>query len=125
MFANILPAGAPSPASPSGFGGFVVNLNVCTRIHRDPEDLRFCVVLVLSESCRGGDLCFQELGLRLSLRNGDMVVFQSHALSHFNLHFQGKRASVVLHTDRAGLQWIDTRNGWIQSAFMNSSQRSI
>lgn len=123
LFADVLPAGETSPAFP--FSGFVINFNVCTRIHVDKEDLNFCVVLVISEDCVGGDLCFLEPGIRLGLRNGDMVVFRSSILSHFNLHFKGMRASVVLHTDRAGMEWVKDRNGWCHSFYMNVSDRDL
>ena len=119
LFADVLPAGGTCPAYP--FGGFVINFNVSTRIHRDGEDLRFCVVLVLTDGCEGGDLCFLELGLRLGLRHGDIVVFRSDILSHFNLHFKGKRVSLVLHTDKAGMEWVKDRNGWEKSTFFNMS----
>jgi hypothetical protein len=120
LFADVLPADASSPAFP--FSGFVINLNVSTRIHRDDKDLSFCVVLVISsEDCEGGEICFLEVGIRLGLRNGDLVVFPSTVLSHFNLHFKGIRASVVMHTDGAGLGWVKERNGWSDSEFMNVS----
>ena len=112
-------AGGSSPAFP--FGGFVVNLNVCTRIHRDTEDQKYCAVLVISDGCEGGDLCFLELGLRVSLKHGDMILFRSDILSHFNLHYIGKRGSIVLHTDKAGMEWVADRNGWKDSLFINVS----
>lgn len=120
LFADVLPADASSPAFP--FSGFVVNINVTTRIHRDGKDLNFCVVLVISsDDCEGGDICFLEAGVKLGLRNGDFLVFPSTVLSHFNLHFKGKRVSVVMHSDIAGLEWVKKRNGWCGSAFMNVS----
>lgn len=119
LFADVLPAGGSSPVFP--FGGFVVNFNVSTLIHRDREDLKLCLVIIISEDCQGGDLCFYELGLRLSLKSGDMVAFRSDILGHFNLHFVGKRASIVLHTDRAGMEWVKDRNGWKDSSFINVS----
>jgi hypothetical protein len=109
LFADVLPAGASSPAF--SFSGFVFNLNVTTHIHRDDKDFRFCIVLVISsDDCEGGDTCFLEVEIRLNMRNGDILVFPSTVLSHFNLHFEGKRAFVVLQTDSAGLEWIKERN---------------
>lgn len=99
----------------------MINFNVCTKIHRDWTDLKFCVVLVISENCVGGDLCFSEPGIRLELRNGDMVVFPSHKISHFNMPFVGERASVVFHSDREGKKWADNRNGWDHSEFLNKT----
>lgn len=101
LYAEVLPADGFSPVYP--FSGFVVNINVCTKIHRDSRDLRLCVVLALSDdNCIGGDICFKEPGIRLQLRCGDMVIFPSHRLSHFNTHFKGERASLVFHTDSTG-----------------------
>jgi hypothetical protein len=93
LFADVLPADASSPAFP----------------------------FISSDDCEGGDTCFLEPGIRLGLRNGDFLVFPSTAISHFNLHFKGKRVSVVMHTDNAGKEWVKNRNGWSGSAFMNVS----
>ncbi len=88
QFAEVLPAGGFAPAYP--FTGFVINLNVTTKLHRDMGDLKFCLVMVVSEDCTGGDLCFLEPGIRRELRHGDMVLFRSKELSHYNMHFKGK-----------------------------------
>jgi hypothetical protein len=50
-----------------------------------------------------------------------MVLFRSDILSHFNLHFVGERASIVIHTDKAGMEWVTDRNGWKNSLFINVS----
>jgi hypothetical protein len=115
-FASVLPAGAGSPAFP--FGGFVINFNVCTKIHRDWKDKGFCVVLVISEHCQGGDLCLEEAGIRLSLATGDAIAFASSDISHFNMHYKGERVSIVFHTDSAGEAWVKNRNYWDHSLFM-------
>ena len=60
-----------------------------------------------------------EPGIRLELKNGDLVLFRSRELSHFNLHFKGKRASIVFHSDSAGRGWVMDRNGWKSSMYMN------
>lgn len=117
LFTDVLPAGGSSPAFP--FGGFIINVNVSTLIHRDEEDLKLCLILIISEDSQGGDLCFFEPGLRVGLKHGDMVAFRSEILGHFNLHFSGKRASIVLHTDKAGMEWVADRNGWNNSSFIN------
>ena len=53
-----------------------------------------------------------EPGLVLALRNGDAVVFPSREISHFNLHYKGCRASLVLQSDRWLNQWLQDGNGW-------------
>jgi hypothetical protein len=109
QFAETLPCSGDSPVYP--FGGFILNLNISTRIHRDWKDLLICLVIVFSD-CEGGDLAFMEPGIVFSLNNGDMIIFPSSKISHFNLHFKGKRASLVFHSDNAVQKWIDSRNGW-------------
>ena len=44
-------------------------------------------------------LCLEELGIKLDLANGDVVIFPSQKISHFNTHFKGERVSIVFHTD--------------------------
>ncbi|TFK59485.1 hypothetical protein BDN72DRAFT_746041, partial [Pluteus cervinus] len=83
-FIDVLPVNDISAASP--FAGFVINLNVATHIHRDWQDQSICVVMVISE-CTGGELVLLEPGIVLNLRCGDMVVFPSSKISHFNTHF--------------------------------------
>jgi hypothetical protein len=67
----------------------------------------------------GGELCLFEPGLVMPLRNGDMVVFPSRSITHFNLHYEGTRASVVLHSDYAGKGWAENRNDWADNEFMS------
>ncbi|PPQ97260.1 hypothetical protein CVT26_000652 [Gymnopilus dilepis] len=114
-YADVLPADGFSPVYP--FSGFVLNLNVCTKMHRDARDLRLCVVMALSDAnCKGGDICFKEPGIRLQMRCGDVVVFPSSQLTHFNRHFKGERASLVFHTDSNGQVWVESFNHWGGSA---------
>ncbi|KIM44289.1 hypothetical protein M413DRAFT_25716 [Hebeloma cylindrosporum] len=116
QYCDILPADGIAPAYP--FGGWVINLNVSTLIHRDYQDLKLCLVVVASD-CEGGDLCFEKPGVSLELRNGDAVIFASSKLSHFNTHFKGKRASLVFHSDVSAKAWVENRNGWDHTLFMN------
>ncbi|KAJ7266518.1 hypothetical protein C8J57DRAFT_1229094 [Mycena rebaudengoi] len=58
-----------------------------------------------------GALILHELGMVMDLHAGDMVLFLSAQLTHFNLHFQGIRASLVFHTDNALKLW-DLVNKW-------------
>lgn len=116
--ATVLPASAKPVGYP--FTGFTVNFNVTTRIHRDKHDLKFCIVIpAADEECVGGDICFLELGIRLQLKTGYLVLFRSKHLSHFNLHYKGSRASIVFHSDNAMEKWAENRNSWETSQFMN------
>lgn len=121
QFAQTLTAGGTSMVYP--FTGFVINFNVSTNLHRDWNDLSYCMVMVVTDGCEGGDLCFEEAGVRLELQHGDVVIFRSNELSHFNLNFKGKRASLVFHTDKDGEQWAKGRNNWDKSIFMHRSIR--
>ena len=97
------------PAFP--FSGVVVNLCVSTTPHRDHSDTRMCIVIPFGE-WEGGDLCLHELGLVIKLSPGDIFVFPSRKITHFNLHFTGTRGSLVLHSDRQGAHWVEDCNGW-------------
>jgi hypothetical protein len=57
-------------------------------------------------------VCLHELGLVIKLEAGDVLVFPSCNITHFNLHFTGKRGSLVLHSDRQGGRWVKDCNGW-------------
>ena len=118
QFAETLPCSANSPVYP--FGGFILNLNISTRIHRDWKDLHICLIIIFSD-CEGGDLAFMEPGIVFSLNNADMIIFPSSKFSHFNLHFKGKRVSLVLHSDNMGQKWVESRNGWKHNIFFSST----
>ena len=90
-----------------------------TLVHRDPCDDKICLVLVISD-CEEGDLCFVELGLVLGLRSGDMIVFRSTELTHFNAHFSGLCVSLVLHMDKDGASWVKDFNGWKGNTNINT-----
>ena len=53
-----------------------------------------------------------ELGIILPLCHGDFTVFPSCDITHFNLHYSGRRCSIVLHTDWEMAKWMADRNGW-------------
>ena len=121
------------------FGGIVLNLNVATKIHRDPQDLDLCLIIPISD-CAGGELVLWELGLVLAQRNGDLSSFPSGDISHYNLDYIGYRASVVFHSDHASVSWtgpegdhpsemstgrpsrhLHDRNGWARNIYLRRS----
>ena len=106
---RVLPFCERSPAEP--FTGFVLNLNVSTMAHRDFGDQHFCAVFTF-QHCVGGELGLYEPGIVLESRMGDLVIFPSSKVTHFNLHFEGIRGSVVLHSDKAMDQWLESYNCW-------------
>lgn len=123
-YADRLPGDELSAAYP--YGGYVINLNVATKIHRDSKDQEICTVFPVSQAV-GGDLGLLEAGILLALQTGDSVDFKSVEQTHFNCHFVGKRASIVLHTDSAAAAWTDgtddlpPRNGWANNQYFRSS----
>src|SRR5688500_17490844 len=118
---DILPLGDPTSLHP--FSSFVINFNVSTLVHKDFKDKEVCIVFQLS-NCTGGELCLVEPGLVIKLRSGDGVIFRSHEISHFNLHFKGERVSLVFHTDRSMDNWSQDRNSWSHNIYMRTIHSS-
>ena len=108
-YAEVLPGNTFAPAYP--FSGFVINVNVCTKVHRDRQDLVACLVMPIGDFTKGA-LVLKEPGMVIPLRSGDAVVFPSGNITHFNLDYEGQRASLVLHSDKTGASWVKDRNGW-------------
>ncbi|EIN04393.1 hypothetical protein PUNSTDRAFT_138796 [Punctularia strigosozonata HHB-11173 SS5] len=108
-FAKKLPLHDVTPAGP--FTGLVVNIAVATLGHRDKKDFEICVVIPLGK-WTGGQLVLHELGLVFDLQAGDILWFRSTEITHFNLHFKGCRASIVLTHDADGRFWVRDMNGW-------------
>lgn len=98
------------------FGSIVINLNVVTNGHRDTMDHKVCLVIVLGEH-EGGELCLEEPGLVLPMKSGDIVLFQSCKITHFNLHYKGERASIVLHSDKALLPHVVDGHMWNSNTY--------
>lgn len=108
---DVLPGGQQSDYHP--FTSCVVNLNVTTSCHRDSKDKLLCLVLVIQDKdTHGGELGLLEPGIVLGLRNGDVVVFPSGEITHFNNWLKGVRSSLVFQTDIAFDQWVRDRNGF-------------
>lgn len=96
----------------------MVNLGVSTDCHRDPLDAEgICGVIPFTRNCKGGGLCLYEARLVFNLQSGDILVFPSALFTHFNLHIDGLRASFVLHLDKHGKSWVESRNNWSKGEF--------
>lgn len=76
------------------------------------------MVIAISD-CVGGGLGLEEPGFLADMDNGDMVIFKSASMTHFNLDYKGKRASMVFHTDRASKGWVKDNNGWRRNTFFH------
>ncbi|TCD59939.1 hypothetical protein EIP91_011029 [Steccherinum ochraceum] len=118
--AEALPMREDCPAHP--FTGFVLNINVVTKAHRDKQDKKVCLVIAIGRFT-GGAICLHELGLVIPLRQGDCVMFPSGKITHYNLHYFGSRLSVVLHSDgTASHQWLVNFNNWGENEhFLNAA----
>jgi hypothetical protein len=109
VYAERLPLNERSVAHP--FGGFVINVRVSTKGHRDGGDKLFCVVIPFGD-WKGGELVTFEPGCVFRLRPWDAIIFSSCKITHFNLVFEGVRLSLVLHSDKYGDHWVQDQNGW-------------
>ena len=109
VFCEILPLNQMPTTYP--FPGVVLNVQVCTEGHIDANDDTICVIIPFGPH-EGGELVLHEAGLVLELREGDIFIFPSSRLTHFNMHFKGVRGSIVMHTDKEVKSWNSNRNGW-------------
>ena len=107
-----LPLNEWMPAYP--FSGIVINVNTATCTHRDKADEQFCMVPTVSQ-CEGSALVLHESGIVVESSNGDCIGFPSVTQTHYNLDFNGLRASLVFHTDKDLQCWFKNMNGWINS----------
>lgn len=57
----------------------------------------------------------QEQGLVLELQSGDFTVFWSSEITHFNMDYTGRWASLIMQTDIKFDKWTDGRNGWVDN----------
>jgi len=117
MYLEVLSCQQSSPVHP--FTGYVLNLNITSKVHRDANDKDICLVIAISSNCEGGELCLMEPGLVLGLRNGDAIVFPSCNFTHFNQHYKGRRASLVFHSDKWLTGWLKDGNGWDGSIYIH------
>jgi predicted 2-oxoglutarate/Fe(II)-dependent dioxygenase YbiX len=76
-----------------------------------------CAILVIGDH-EGGELVLEEPGIVIDAKEGDLIIFPSGRISHFNMHYKGFRASMVLHTDKALEAWARDRNGWKGNQYM-------
>jgi hypothetical protein len=110
LFCDILPLNDHPATYP--FPGCVINLQVSTEGHLDTGDDTICVVIPFGDF-EGGELVLWEAGLIIDLKEGDIFIFPSFHLTHFNMSFKGVRGSVVMHSDKDALRWKLDRNGWV------------
>lgn len=89
---SVLPGNHSTPFTP--FISLVININVRTKAHRDCQDHHLCLVIPI-EHFQGGALCLLGNGLVLELCSGNIAIFRSSEVTHFNLDYKGARVSLV------------------------------
>ncbi|EGO18812.1 hypothetical protein SERLADRAFT_412040 [Serpula lacrymans var. lacrymans S7.9] len=109
---DTLPGKPGSPVTP--FLSLVININ----------DHILCLVLPLGDFTEGA-LVLHEQGLVLELKSGDFAIFRPKESTHFNLDYQGERASFVLHTDGFGRDRGDTGLAIFASFFSRTSMPRV
>ncbi|KAG8715030.1 hypothetical protein FRC09_016998 [Ceratobasidium sp. 395] len=107
-----------SPAFKIGcqpFCMFVLNTQPLTHGHRDDTDNvdSFCLIMALGDFS-GGELCLYEPGMVIELVPGAFAVIRSKRDVHFNLHFKGRRMSIVFTSDGDLKRWEEDQNGWLR-----------
>jgi hypothetical protein len=117
LFADVLPLNHNPTAYP--FASFVINIQALTDPHKDSLDLEPCVVIPFGK-WEQGDLVLFEPGIVLELQLGDVLFFPSCFFTHFNLPYAGTRCSLVMFTDKHGLDWVRYRNGWEKHMVVNA-----
>jgi hypothetical protein len=71
------------------------------RKHVDYGDCRngFCMIMAFG-NYKGANLKFPELGLKVRMRPGDVIIFKSHLLSHYTTNIvSGRRIALVFYAD--------------------------
>jgi hypothetical protein len=94
------------PFVPKSFGIFpiiTINYNIISNYHWDINDEKncFCALVALG-NYEGGELCFPQLKLYISLKPGQIIIFRSSLLLHGNFKLtKGIRHSIVyyVHSD--------------------------
>jgi hypothetical protein len=109
VFADVLPLNQFPASYP--FSSFVLNIHASTQGHKDAKDKKFCCVIPFGKWVHG-QLVLHEPGIVLDLTPGDVVIFPSRHITHFNLHVDGVRCSLTLFSDNHAQDWVRFRNGW-------------
>ena len=115
--ASVLPGNSSSPVAP--FISLVVKINGRMKAHRDSLNQHLCLVILIG-CFEEGALCLLENGLVLELCSGDVALFRSSEVTHFNLDYKGLRASLVLQTDKEFAAWVRNHNRWVDNTTMRS-----
>ena len=108
-FVDVLPLNHYPKMYP--FASYVINIQGSTSGHKDARDNIWCVTIPFGDYS-GGSLVLYEPGVVIEKGVGDVIIFPSSYLTHFNLDFEGVRCSLILFSDKHGDDWVRFRNGW-------------
>eukprot|EP01117_Protostelium_nocturnum_P019441 TRINITY_DN8434_c0_g1_i1.p1 TRINITY_DN8434_c0_g1~~TRINITY_DN8434_c0_g1_i1.p1 ORF type:complete len:337 (-),score=32.69 TRINITY_DN8434_c0_g1_i1:7-1017(-) len=88
------------------YPGFAMNKEVGTIPHIDSGDLKhgLCAVISFGEFV-GGDLCMFETKTVFPFLRGQIIIFRSTNLHHWNKQYTGNRNSIVLFCDNNVQTW--------------------
>lgn len=114
IIAQSLPLNDGSAAYP--YAGYIVNVNVKTDGHLDPNDKDICAVIGFGDYI-DGDIVLHQLGTSVKLHPLDVFIFDPRRITHLNLRFTGKWGSLVMATDRGLEDWVKDKNGWENKNF--------
>jgi hypothetical protein len=110
LFADVMPLARQSGVWP--LTGYVLNIHFRTDPHYDPMDaLGICAVGLLTK-CNGGGLVLHEARVVVDLEPLDFMFFKSSHQTHFNEHYEGRRASIVLSSDAQAARWARDFDKW-------------
>jgi hypothetical protein len=101
-----------------------LNRNCYSLPHKDLNDFArgFCFLLCWGDF-KGGDVSFKELGLKVPLKRGQLLIFRSALLTHWNQPvIEGVRHSMVLFTPSRMFDWkrvtvTQVTNRWKREIF--------
>jgi len=108
-FVDVLPLNHSPTTYP--FGGMVLNIQASSTAHKDHRDKIYCVTVPFGDY-KDGELVLHEPGLVIEANVGDIIIFPSCDVTHFNLDFEGIRCGMIFYSDRHGDDWVRFRNGW-------------
>jgi len=94
------------------FSYLIMNRTPVSKEHVDWNDHELCVVIPTSDLSTSGFIHFRHLSLLLSVRRGDVLVFNSRRLLHGLMDATPDRRSIVLTTHNTILDRGRNPNNW-------------
>jgi predicted 2-oxoglutarate/Fe(II)-dependent dioxygenase YbiX len=76
-----------------------VNYNITTKFHIDLSDEGMCVIVPVGE-WEGGELIIPQLGIKINLVKGQVVMMRSSLLVHGNYIARGFRIGLVFFSHK-------------------------